>query len=69
MEVPAQKCPNTEKKGCNLCGPWMGWTDLENPRRSPTHDEWDKCCKEMQARHNAIRQREFDTLEVKEQEK
>lgn len=64
MILPIQKCPNTDKKDCPICGPWLGWIDLANPGRSPTIREWNICCAEMQQRHNLIRLTEFNKLEV-----
>ena len=64
MKLPSQKCPNTERKDCKLCGPWSRWIDLADPTRLPTPGEWYSCCVEMQKRHDAIRQRHFDSLEL-----
>jgi hypothetical protein len=62
--MTTKKCPNTEKKDCILCGPWLGWIDLKNPGRGPTYEQWSKCCAKMQEKHNALYQHEFESLEL-----
>jgi hypothetical protein len=69
MELPRQKCPRTEKRNCKICGPYLGWVDCRNPSRMPTAAEWGSCCREFQDEHDALRQREFNSLKLVPKEK
>jgi len=64
-ELPRQKCPRTNHADCPLCGKWLGWIDLRKPGRSPTPEEWRKCCSEMQQEHDKLRLREFESMRLK----
>jgi hypothetical protein len=63
-QLPPQVCPKTQKRNCPICGPWLGWVDLQYPTRQPTPSEWDQCCKDLQTRHNQLRTQEFNSLQL-----
>lgn len=50
---PPSVCGHVHKRSCPVCGPYLGWLDLQNLGRVPTHEEWQKACSEWQERHNA----------------